>query len=1120
MSRSWIEQSNPTLSPEQIAQHVGEQAFDRGAKYALTGHVKVLIWDEHTSTLRGRVEGNGPADYVTLARFSLDERGAVQTISSFCTCPMVSNCKHAAAVMFLSQIQSPSPESSSASSASSASTASWRAALAPLAHPITPAPTAVAPLALQFGLLPSLASRWSSQHTGQRPRLGARPMAMGKQGKWIKSQVTWSNLAYQRGAARAEQVRALTELLALHTASQSYHRLDVPWIDLERFPSRSLWDWLAKAEDAGLALIFDNPAQDRIALSPDPATVELDIERSSHGLTIEISLSLDGRVLEPGTYGFFGEAAHGLFTWDVAATGSHTTPLVLAPLTEVLGAEICDLALADDLVVIPPGDEADFIAEVYPQLAQHLPITSRDGTFQPPGLPEPFLHLTLTHHPGAAIDLAWHWIYRTHSPVTDARRKPKHPVDEPRELWPTTDDTRYRDKPREAAILGSLAPMLENFPHLGRTTIGARRLSAGSALAGLETIAFITDELPLLMETEGLLVEVVGTAPQYREATDAPQILMRSRARPGTPDWFDLAVTVSIDGEDIAFDALFRALAGGDHVMILPSGTYFTLDRPELLELRRLIEEARSLQDSNSTTLSISRYQIDLWSELEQLGIISGQAAEWRKAVAGLAGGAPTAVTLPGTVHATLRGYQQSGFEWLAFLHDHGLGGILADDMGLGKTLQAIALIAHTRRDSASTSPSGPHPPFLVVAPTSVIPNWASECLKFTPDLRVVTINQTSAKRSVELASAVLDADIVITSYTLFRLDFQQYEDISWAGLFLDEAQFVKNHQSRAHQCARRLSVPFKIAITGTPMENNLMELWSLLSITSPGLFTSPSRFAEYYQRSIEKEGNADRLAQLRRRIRPFMLRRTKDEVASDLPEKQEQVLELELHPRHRKVYETHLQRERQKVLGLIDDMNANRFAIFRSLTMLRQLSLDASLFDEKYASIPSTKLDALMELLDDTVAEGHRTLVFSQFTKYLAKAKARLDAAGITYSYLDGRTRDRAKAIDDFKSGTTSVFLISLKAGGFGLNLTEADYVILLDPWWNPATEAQAVDRAHRIGQDKKVMVYRLVSKDTIEEKVMALKAGKAALFEAVMSGGEAATGALTASEIRELLT
>jgi SNF2 family DNA or RNA helicase len=311
---------------------------------------------------------------------------------------------------------------------------------------------------------------------------------------------------------------------------------------------------------------------------------------------------------------------------------------------------------------------------------------------------------------------------------------------------------------------------------------------------------------------------------------------------------------------------------------------------------------------------------------------------------------------------------------------------------------------------------------------------------------------------------------------------------------------------------------PVKLAITGTPMENNVMELWSLLSITAPGLFPSPTRFRDYYARPIEKDGDAELLAQLRRRVRPLMKRRTKEQVAADLPAKLEQVLEVELHPKHRKLYQTVLQRERQKVLGLLEDMNRNRFSILRSLTSLRQLSLHAGLVDEEHATMPSAKVDALAEQLRDVIDGGHRALVFSQFTSFLAKVRERLAADGVGYCYLDGRTRNRADVLDQFKNGTVPVFLISLKAGGFGLNLTEADYCFLLDPWWNPATEAQAVDRTHRIGQTRNVMVYRLIAKDTIEEKVLALQKRKADLFTSVMDDGDVFSPALTAEEVRGL--
>jgi SNF2 family DNA or RNA helicase len=262
-----------------------------------------------------------------------------------------------------------------------------------------------------------------------------------------------------------------------------------------------------------------------------------------------------------------------------------------------------------------------------------------------------------------------------------------------------------------------------------------------------------------------------------------------------------------------------------------------------------------------------------------------------------------------------------------------------------------------------------------------------------------------------------------------------------------------------------------------------------------------------------------ERLEKLRRRIRPLMLRRTKENVAKELPEKQEQVLQIELTPDHQALYDTFLQRERQKLLGLMEDLDRNRFIVFRSLTLLRLLSLDASLVDEQYAGVGSAKLDALLEQLDDVLAEGHRALVFSQFTSYLAKVGERLTARGIEYAYLDGSTRHRGDVIDGFKQGDAPVFLISLKAGGFGLNLTEADYVFLLDPWWNPAAEEQAIDRTHRIGQARNVMVYRMVAAGTIEEKVMALKERKARLFDSVLDEGSAFSAALTADDLRALL-
>ncbi|MUM34018.1 DEAD/DEAH box helicase, partial [Mycolicibacterium sp. CBMA 361] len=586
-------------------------------------------------------------------------------------------------------------------------------------------------------------------------------------------------------------------------------------------------------------------------------------------------------------------------------------------------------------------------------------------------------------------------------------------------------------------------------------------------------------------------------------------------------DWFDLHITIDVDGYPVELSEVIAELALGATHMLLSNGVYFRLDTPELLQLRALIEEAQALGELDGGRVNTSSLNVTLWDELLSLGVVDRELAQWRDNMARLATAQPPVpVDTPVGLQAELRDYQHAGLNWLAFLWDNGLGGVLGDDMGLGKTVQTLALITRAVEQGAGK--------FLVVAPTSVASNWAAECAKFAPGLTTVVVSSTEARAAVPLAEQVAAADIVVTTYTLLRIDIEKYREIAWAGMVLDEAQFVKNHHSKTHQAARRLDAPFKLAITGTklaitgtPMENNLMELWSLLSITVPGLFPNPKIFERYFRRPIESGDAPGRLTALRHRIKPVLLRRTKTQVVKELPPKQEQVLAIELSAKHRKIYDTRLARERQKVLGLLGDWEKNRFQIFRSLTLLRQLSLHPGLVDNAAMDAGSTKVDFLLEQLDQLVAEDHSALVFSQFTGFLAILRHRLDAAGIEYSYLDGSidAKGRADAIDAFSSGRTKVFLISLKAGGFGLNLTAADYCFLCDPWWSPAAEAQAVDRAHRIGQQRPVNVYRLVSEDTIEEKVIALQDRKRALFAAVIDGGDMFGSAITASDIRELL-
>ncbi|WP_049897271.1 DEAD/DEAH box helicase [Nesterenkonia massiliensis] len=659
---------------------------------------------------------------------------------------------------------------------------------------------------------------------------------------------------------------------------------------------------------------------------------------------------------------------------------------------------------------------------------------------------------------------------------------------------------------------------------------------------------------------------VVAGLPGYRRARETPVVEISAaettELAPGTPaetdgdvsaadetgpelqlnssnatgDWFDLKVTVTIEGEEVNFADLFAALSRNESIFVLPSGTYFPLDSPELDQLRSIIEEAASLNDQPSGSgLRLSRYQSDLWEQLGDLGVVAQREHQWWESLRQLSDDATLQLRKPPAgLHATLRDYQVYGYSWLRFLYEHRLGGILADEMGLGKTLQTLAMIQSVREDAApkdaapkgtalnETAPEEAAPegaaPFLILAPTSVVGNWKAEAHRFTPSLEVVVISETAQKSGEPLAQQVQGADIVITSYALFRLEEERYRELDWAGLILDEAQMIKNHASRGHRAARGLNTPFTLAITGTPLENNLMELWALAALTCPGLLGRRERFIQTYQNPIEKDRDAGRLATLRRRLRPFLLRRTKEAVATELPPKQEQVLSLELHPDHRELYDRRLQRERAKILGLVENVSTNRFEIFRSLTTLRQLALDAELAGEGTA--PSVKLEALGELLEEVTAEGHRVLVLSQFTRFLKKARATADERGIASAYLDGATAKRQDQIDAFRAGEREVFFISLKAGGFGLNLVEADYVILLDPWWNPAAEAQAIDRAHRIGQTRSVMVYRLIAANTIESKVMALQKSKHELFSRVLEDSDAAAPVqLSADDIRQLL-
>ena len=989
---------------------------------------------------------------------------------------------------------------------------SWRDAVARLSHPTTEETAGEATAALHFDVRQldrRPADRWqrsSSRTVRADPAsdapivLAVRPAVLGASGRWKTSGISWGTIQYHvhRLALSRRQTRWFHQVSALRRSTPPGLGDDPDRILLDDYESPLLWELLAQAGDAGVELVTGPGGSVQLGTTAD---VLLDASAVDDALGLESVVLFDGERRPVESVGRIGD--HGLYAVD----WTPAPRILLAPSTGPLTPEQ-RAVLTHPLPRVPAAEAGEFLHEVYPVLRQAISIVSSDETVAFPAIDPPSLALVVEHRPNASVELHWEWLYRVGA----------------------TRTRRASDVPPEAGQYSDPAAEAQRLALIGRDPLpGGLVAGVPAALTGLDALEFVEETLPRLAGRGDLRIREVGARPAFRAITDAPELTLT--VMPGTEaDWFDLGVIVRVDGRDIPFTPLFAALTRGSKKLLLVDRSYLPLDLPVFDRLREIIQDSSTFPEWETGVLRLNRRQAAVWEELAELADHTEQDESWRETVEGLlalaADGDDPLDDVPAPAHsvtAELRPYQEHGRRWLHFLWRHRLGGILADDMGLGKTVQTLSLIADVvaaRPDDASPAP------FLVVAPASVVSNWGAEAGRFTPGLTVATL--TSGVRSVsQLREAVAGADLVVTSYALFRLDTDRYAALDWAGLVLDEAQVVKNRQSLVHRAARDLPAPFKLAITGTPLENDLLELWALFAIVAPGLLPPAHRFTQHYARPIAAGDDvaAARLETLRRRVRPLLLRRTKEQVAPELPARQEQVLTVELSPSHRRVYDAYLQRERQKVLDLVDDLDRQRFTVLRSLTLLRRLSLDASLIDTsddphgEFDDIPSSKLDALLEQLADVIAEGHRALVFSQFTTYLAKAAERLTAAGIPFAMLDGSTRRRSEVIDGFRTGSAPVFLISLRAGGVGLNLTEADYVFLLDPWWNPAVEQQAIDRTHRIGQSAPVMVYRLVAADTIEEKVMALKAEKARLFDAVLDGGTGFDAALTAEDIRGLL-
>ncbi len=1087
------------LDDEELRRRFGAATLARGRDYAERGLVVEHVSERDADgelDVQGVVSGSGSIPYVVLLSVGIDHGGP--WVASRCTCPVRADCKHAVATLLTVRAEHEQEQGSR-----SARPGRWERQLSTLLDELeiaTDSTSTAEPLGVLFDLSRA-PSRWS-QEAPERGSLRIRPLQRGRRDNWIKTGANWHELPslQTQGGHSQAQVGVLIELLTSYRAAnrQTYFGGETH-LSLNSFDA-TLWHLLERAIGAGVELVAGDGLT-TVDVHPETVALEIDVngDRDAH---LRLGVRAADEWHDQDGIDVLGRAGHGVALWRPTEVPARWA-LTLAPLRRAAGPQTRRLLLSDDSIRVPASGRHDLVTEYLPRLGRHLPVTSSDGTvtLAEPVLPR--LAATVTWEAVDQVSLQWSWRYR----VGDDDRV--YGLEETRGLRGQRLPAHERSLLDALEITDLQAHYLCHGARRERGLVERRTFSHGQA------VAFGGDVLPGLLASSVAEVEEIGARPDYRQASTPPVVRFEAREQdpdvPQRTDWLDLEVVISVDGQFLALAHLLEALTLGQDRVVIGDGVHVATDRPEFKQLAELVQAAGELQEQPDDGIRVAHHDLGLWGELADAGIVDAQAQQWVRAARAL----QTLDTLPQVeptgVTADLRAYQLDGFRWLAFLWQAGLGGILADDMGLGKTMQTLALVAHARQHGAE--------PFLVVAPTSVVSIWAHEARTFAPGLVVRTVTESHARRGTTIAQLADGADLVVTSYMLYRLEVDSYVVQRWGGLVIDEAQLVKNHRGKTYQSVRRLDVPFRLALTGTPMENRLIELWSLLSIVAPGLYPWPQRFTELVANPVERLGDSEALDRFRRRIRPFLLRRTKELVAPDLPAKQEQVLEVTLTPRHRRVYETHLQRERQTVLGLVGDFQKNRIAIFSSLTRLRQLSLDAGLVDEQYDGIGSAKVDVLVDHLAEITAEGHRALVFSQFTSFLRRVRERLDAEGIATAYLDGRTRDRATVIDGFKQGDAPVFLISLKAGGVGLTLTEADYCFVLDPWWNPAVEAQAVDRAHRIGQTRPVVVYRLVSADTIEEKVMALKARKAALFAQVVDDDALMSVPLGVDDVRALV-
>jgi superfamily II DNA or RNA helicase len=1084
--------------------------FERGAEYQRTHRVLKVSTRHDGQEIAGTVQGAAAVPYRIVAYVKPRTR-ATPLIHGVCSCPVGANCKHVAAVL-IESLAEPPPAAPAAPSASEATAALRDQALlewmAHVERAAQPAPVAEpAPEGLFFLLRADARFAPARFHV---ELVSARRLKGGGYGKtrafrgstasatlamedrrllgWLQaaSTVTWGQPALQ-GKEGARLLRALLETGRCH------------WRDRDR-PALTL----GEARDVTLRWTVDADGTQRLRGDDVPGQEIL--------------------ALEPPWY---------------VDTINHICGPVRSGLPDALAA-----ALLHSPAVTPAqaARVQQTLARLAPDTALPLPRTFSRVQHRRV-TPIPCLYLFVQDLP-VARELRWK-VGTDAVPVALARLSFDYDGATLRarsvgaaitrvqgeQLLHIARDAKTEDKAWRTLLKFGFAPLGENDLFEPTAAFADDLAVAADADPHATLLAFGHQGVGQL-RAKGWRIEFAADYP-YRVVEAATEWYADVEEGPGN-DWFDLELGVLVNGkrvgllpvlldllrqlpEDVDPATLGKAYPEQVVYAHLEDGALLPLPLARIAPLLASMVELFDAESVDGTRLRLpnvrAAHLAALESSLDQPLAWSGgeQLRELGRKLNDFQGVREVAV--PAGLHAELRDYQRHGLNWLQFLREYELGGLLADDMGLGKTLQALAHLLVEKASGRMDRPS------LVVAPTSLMVNWRLEAERFAPDLRVLVLQGTERKEHFEGLAA---HDVVLTTYPLLPRDQAILMAQDYHLLILDEAQMIKNPKAKASQIVRQLRARHRLCLSGTPMENHLGELWSLFHFLMPGLLGDEQRFRRTFRTPIERHGDTERRAALKRRVAPFMLRRNKQEVAPELPPKTEIVRRVELNGAQRDLYETLRLAMHAKVRQEIGrkGMARSTIVILDALLKLRQICCDPRLLKLEAARKVkgSAKLDMLMEMLPALVEEGQRILVFSQFTSMLALIEAELIKAGLKYVQLTGDTVDRATPIKRFQAGDVPLFLISLKAGGTGLNLTAADTVIHYDPWWNPAVENQATDRAHRIGQDKSVFVYKLLTVGTVEEKILDMQTRKHALMQSLFSASGQGATALTADDLNAL--